>query len=272
MHRAAALSPSDLSAARSPRARFGRLARACAFEARCEFLALCRQPGFTVPALTFPVFFYLVFGVLLAGGRYTPHGMPAYLIATYAAFGVINTGLHAFGMGVAMDRGLGWLTLKRASPMPPFAYFAAKLASSLAFGLLTFLLLAAMGVTLAGVRFPTATWLALGATLMLGSVPFAAMGVAVGYLASPRSVGGLVTMIQLPWALGSGLWIPIDVMPDWWQRAAIALPPYHYAQLVLGFIGADRGTPPWIHVVALAAFMAACLAVARIAYQRWEDR
>lgn len=242
-------------------------------EARAELLTLLRQPGFTVPALTFPAFFYVVFGVMLSNQRFSGlRGLPTYLVATYAAFGVINTGLHAFGMGVAMDRGLGWLTLKRASPMPPAAYFAAKLVASLAFGLITFLLLVALGITLGGVRLSVGAWIAMGATLMLGALPFAAMGVAIGYVVSPRSVGGLITMIQLPWAMASGLWIPIVALPAWWQRAAVVLPPYHYAQLVLSTVEADQGGSTWIHVAVLAAFMAACLGIASAAYQRWEDR
>ena len=273
MDTATALDPVMLAPSPSRRDRVVRTVRAYTLEAHAEWLGLVRQPGFTIPAIAFPAFFYLVFGVALGGGSraMSLRGLPMYLIATYSAFGIINTGLHAFGMGVALDRGLGWLTVKRASPMPPFAYFTAKLATSLLFGLTTFALLAALGIGFGGVRLPLATWALLAVVLMAGSIPFAAMGVAVGYLASPRSAGAMITVISLPWALASGLWIPIEALPAWWQRAAVAMPPYHYAQLVLRVVGADRGMSPVVHVAVLVAFAIACLLVAWVAYRRTEE-
>ena len=38
-----------------------------------------------------------------------------YLLATYATFGVIGAALFGFGVGVAVERGQGWMLLKRAS-------------------------------------------------------------------------------------------------------------------------------------------------------------
>ena len=58
---------------------------------------------------------------------------PTYLLATYGAFGVMNVALFGFGVGVAIERGQGWMLFKRATPMPPFAYFFGKLAMALLF-------------------------------------------------------------------------------------------------------------------------------------------
>ena len=52
--------------------------------------------------------------------------MARYLIATYGAFAIMGSTLYAFGVGIAVERGLGWLEVKRASPMPLGAYFFAK--------------------------------------------------------------------------------------------------------------------------------------------------
>jgi ABC-2 type transport system permease protein len=271
MNYAIALRNLETTNARTPQATLRHRVRLYALETHAELLSLLRQPGFTLPALLFPTFFYVVFGVLLSNAKYAGlRGLPTYLLATYSAFGLMNVGLHALGIGVALDRGFGWLTVKRASPMPPAAYFVAKLVTSLLFGAGTFVLLALLGVTLGGVRLPLGQWLALGGLLLAGSLPFAAMGVAVGYLVQPRSVGGLINMIQLPWALASGLWIPIEALPSWWQHAAVVLPPYHYAQLVLSAIGAGHGTPI-VHAAVLAGFLVVCLVVARWGYWRAED-
>ena len=57
------------------------------------------------------------------------------MIATYGTFGVMGASLFGTAAGLASDRGLGWLQVKRASPMPPFAYFAAKVVTSMIFSL-----------------------------------------------------------------------------------------------------------------------------------------
>ena len=49
-----------------------------------------------------------------------------YLIATFGTFGVMGASLFGTAAGLASERGLGWLQVKRASPMPPFAYFAGQ--------------------------------------------------------------------------------------------------------------------------------------------------
>ena len=48
---------------------------------------------------------------------------------------LIMAALFGFGVGVAVERGQGWLLLKRATPMPPLAYLLAKMATAVAFGL-----------------------------------------------------------------------------------------------------------------------------------------
>jgi ABC-2 type transport system permease protein len=109
--------------------------RIYALEAKYEFLKQMRLPAYVVPSLAFPLVFYFMFGVALPHG----HGavdIPTYMLATYGAFGVMNVSLFGFGVGVAIERGQGWMLFKRASPMPPFAYFTAKLATVLLFSLI----------------------------------------------------------------------------------------------------------------------------------------
>jgi ABC-2 type transport system permease protein len=106
------------------------LLRCYGLEAKHEFLRLLRAPSFAVPTLVFPPMFYLLFAVLF-GGRSGGFQANIYLLATYGVFGVMSPGLFGFGVSVAMDRERGWLTYKRALPMPPGAYLAAKLAMAM---------------------------------------------------------------------------------------------------------------------------------------------
>ena len=42
-------------------------------------------------------------------------------MVTYTVFGVMGPGLFGFGVGLAMDRERGLLTLKRVQPVPALA-------------------------------------------------------------------------------------------------------------------------------------------------------
>ena len=248
-------------------------ARSYVLEAKYEFLKQLRMPAYALPAIGFPVMFYLLFGVMFGGGR--PAGsisVATYLLATYGTFGVIGAALFGFGVGVAVERGQGWMTLKRATPMPPLAYFTAKVIMAAAFGAVIVLLLSATGVVFGGVRLPAAAWPRLLVTLLLGAVPFCTIGLALGYFAGPNSAPAIVNLIYMPLSFASGLWIPIEMLPAAIKAAAPLLPPYHVAQLALSAIGAGRGGATWAHVVALLGFALIGLGVALIGYRRDEDK
>ncbi|HXO20598.1 MAG TPA: ABC transporter permease [Thermoanaerobaculia bacterium] len=249
------------------------LPRIYALEAKYEFLKLFRLPAYVVPTLAFPLFFYLLFGLTfrneVVAGKV---GMATYLIATYGTFGVIGASLFGFGVGVATERGQGWMLFKRATPMPPMAYFAAKTFMSVLFGLLIVAALFTLGATFGGVRLPALTWLSLGGVLIAGALPFCAFGLALGYFAGPNSAPAVVNLIYLPSAFCSGLWIPIRFLPHFIQRLALFLPNYHFGRLALKMIGAGDGGPAWSSVVFLGAFTALSLVAARIGFRRDEGK
>jgi len=247
--------------------------RCYALEAKYEFLKHIRMPAYAIPSIAFPVMFYLLFGVMFGGGR--PAGgttVATYLLATYATFGVIGAALFGFGVGIAMERGQGWMTLKRATPMPPMAYFLAKVGMAVLFGAIIILTLAAVGVAFGGVRLPAAQWFGLGALLIAGAVPFCALGLALGYFAGPNSSVAIVNLIFMPTAFASGLWIPFEMLPPVVRSIGQFLPPYHLAQLALGVIGSGVGAPAWTHLLTLVGFTALGLGLAWIGYRRDEDK
>jgi ABC-2 type transport system permease protein len=241
-------------------------------EAKAEFLKMARLPAFVVPVLSFPILFYVFFG--LAFGNANSVGsvtMAAYLVATYGTFGVVAASLFGVGIGVATERGQGWLQVKRATPMPLSAWFGAKLILAFLFSSIIIAALSAMAILFGGVHLTLGTWLELYAVLALGSIPFCALGLAIGYLAGPNSAPAVVNLIYIPMAFASGLWLPFNFLPSFVQKIGVFLPPYHLAQLALGCIGAGRGSG-LMHFVALASFTVLFLLLAAAAYRRDEGK
>ena len=247
----------------------GRLYR---IEIRNEFLKQMRLPIFAVSTIVFPVMFYLIFGLTFGQQPAGPVDVATYMLATYGAFGVIGSALFGFGVGVAAERGQGWMILKRASPMPPLAYFVSKIVMAALFGGITAVALFATGMLIADITLGALTWLALLGVLVAGVIPFCAMGMALGYAVGPNSAPVLVNVVYLPMAFLSGLWMPLEILPDVVQGIAPYLPAFHLGQLALDTLGAGLGGPAWHHVLVLTAFSAAFLLAAVLLYRRDEGR
>ena len=245
------------------------LTRIFALEAKYELLKLLRMPAYAIPTVLFPLLFYVFFGLVFGSGRRAgPVNMPTYLLATYGTFGVIGASLFGFGVGVAIERGQGWMLLKRATPMPPLAYFTAKIFMALTFSLIVVLGLFALGALFGDVTMSTMTWASLAAVLIAGALPFCAFGLALGYFCGPNSAPAIVNLLYLPLAFLSGLWIPVQVLPAFLQKLAPALPPYHFSQLALAQVGASTGPAAWVSILYLTLFTALSLALALAGYRR----
>src|SRR5690606_33413754 len=164
-------------------------------ETRFEFLKLLRLPVYSVATLAFPLMFFLLFSTIFGGGEAQGVGTARYLLATYGAAGVVSAALFSFGVGVASERGQGWMRLKRVSPMPPAAYFAAKIGMALLFAAMVVVTLTLAAMLIQGVRFAALDWLRMLGMLLVGVFPFATLGLAIGYLFGPNSAPVVINQI-----------------------------------------------------------------------------
>ncbi|HEY0381228.1 MAG TPA: ABC transporter permease [Candidatus Elarobacter sp.] len=248
------------------------IARITMNETRAELTKFARLPAYVIPTLAFPVAFYAFFGLLMNGSQRI-HGtsVAAYMLATFGAFGVVGCALFAFGVSVAMERGQGWLLVKRASPMPPAAYFIAKVLTMLAFAVVIVSMLCLLAAEFGGVRLAPSAWLALTTSLVLGAIPFGAIGLALGFVAGPNSAPAIINVIYLPMSFLSGLWVPIEGLPPAIAHAAPFLPTYHLGQLALGTLGPGHGSA-LTHIAILAAWTVAGAAAAAYGMKRDEGK
>lgn len=236
-------------------------------EIKYEFLRALRTPQYVLPTLLFPIAFYLFYGVMFGARQSGGVRMADYMIATFGSFGVIGASLFGFGVTVAIERGQGWLEAKRTTPMPIAAYFVSKMTMAMAFSAIVVVLLMVAGTTLAHVHLTPAQMVTMFVTLVGGSIPFCALGLAIGFFVAGNSAASIVNLIYLPMAVLSGLWMPISALPAGIRRLAPLLPAYHLSQLALKIIGADRGGAIPMHI---GAMLAATLLFCSIAYAGWK--
>jgi ABC-2 type transport system permease protein len=239
-------------------------------ETRYEFVRAMRTKAFSLSVIGFPVMFYLLFGVMNRGQAVHGQIVAKYLVASYAAFGVVGSALFGIGVGLAGERASGWLELKRASPMPPLSYLAAKCVSAVAFGLIIASILCVIGILAAGVHLSALEYLGICGISVIGGVPFACMGLLLAMMLPANSAPGIVNLIYLPMSYCSGLWMPISLLPKWMQHAAPWLPTYHLAQLMLRTIGYAQPAETMRHIAALLGFAMLFLGCAWAAFARSE--
>jgi ABC-2 type transport system permease protein len=248
------------------------LGRMLLSQTRSELRIRWRIPAFSVTIVALPVLFFTFFGLPFA--RQTlPNGtsMGAYLLASFAAYSVGSVMVFGFGIGVATERGLKVDVLMRATPLPPLIAILAKVLNALAYALLTLVVLIAYGVVVGGVRQDLVVWLDMIARLLAGSMPFIALGFAIGYLCGPNVAPAVANLVYLPLSFASGLFMPLSQLPAFVRRLAPYLPAYHYGQLAWSVVGAASESL-LTSLTWLAGYTVVFLVIAMRAYKREESR
>lgn len=239
---------------------------------KAEFLKSKRVPSFLVPTVIFPIMFFALFGLPNANNSAGAISVSAYLMASYAAYAMMTTALFSFGVSIASERALGWNRLLRVTPLSGTSYIGAKLLNAFAVGGLAIVCLFVFAVMTAHVSLPPLVWLKLVGVLIVGMSPFVLLGLAIGYSVGPAAAAPIANLISLPLAFGSGLFIPMQMLPPFVQRLAPYLPSYHLGQLGWNAIGSGdmQGLAP--HLAWIAGYTVAFGLLALLAYRRDEGK
>ena len=218
---------------------------------RLEVPRALRNPRLILLTIVFPVAFYLLFTRVLTGGARLDNDERAFLMVSMAAYGAIGATLSA-GVRIAMERTNGWTRQLRVTPLPPFAYVTTKLLTAYLAGIPAIVLVMLAALTVNGVALPPTTWLTILVALMLGVLPFAALGVAIGYVFDESTAQLVFTISFVGLSALGGLWTPISTFPDAVATIGRMLPSFHFANL--GWSALAGEAPDVGDVLALLAY------------------
>lgn len=224
-----------------------------------------REPAALFFSVVMPVMFFTIFASMF-GAMPSPNGLPAAvsMLATFGTFGVVSVMLLNPGITVATDRESGWLRMKKVSAAPVGVTIAGTVIAALPYALAVLGALTAVALLVAGPVIDVGTWLRLVAVLLVGSLPFALLGLAVGFQASSNAATAVLNAVLFPMVIASGLWMPLEVLPGWVSGIAQVLPTYHLAQLALAQL---TGAPALGHLLAVLATTAVAGLVAAWSYR-----
>jgi ABC-2 type transport system permease protein len=216
----------------------GRIVRAYASEVKYETLRMLRAPAFAIPFLLLPVPIYLFFGVMLPAPAIAKHPTAAnYLFSGFLVFAVMGPALFGASCVLALERDAGFLRLKRALPAPLGSYLIAKMSMAMIFATLATLMMLVAGLVAGKLSLSAGQLLVIATVMILGAVPFAAIGLFVGAYASGSAAPAFANLVFLPMIYLSGIFIPL---PKSLERFAVIWPAFHLNQTALGAAGVSE--------------------------------
>lgn len=236
---------------------------------RYELLRTVRNGRFLIFSLAFPlVLYFAIAGPNRHDQDFLDTGLsaPLYYMVGLAAFGAMM-GAIGSGARIAGERAAGWNRQLRTTPLGSRSYIGAKVLTAYAAAIVSILLLYVAGTAL-GVRLAAGHWLAMTGLIVLGLVPFAALGILLGHLLTVDAVGPAMGGTASLLALLGGTWFPITsgAMYD----VARLLPSYWLVQAShVSTGGTGWGTRGWL---VMAAWSIVSIALAARVFRRDTQR
>jgi ABC-2 type transport system permease protein len=189
-----------------------------------EIRRILRAPRFYLMGVGIPVVLFLLLANVYGQGGDGADAVK-YLMASMAAFGAMTAALNT-GARIASERATGWNRLLRLTPLRPLWYVVSKLIVAMAVALPVVLLVYVLGAAVEGIGLSASQWLQSGVSLWLGVIPFALLGVVLGYAAKPDSVQVVSSGVFLGLSMFGGLWFPVEIMPKFLASVAKVMPSY----------------------------------------------
>ncbi len=180
-----------------------------------------------------PALLLLIIGGTNKGASLNGVGVAPYIMVSMGLFGSMSAAIGSGG-SIAVERGIGWNRQLRLTGLAPNGYVLTKLTLSLAMALPPIVLTYLVGALALGVHLPVQTWILITGASWLGALPFAALGLVLGYFAKPDSVQQVSSLVYLLLALFGGIWVPVETMPSIMHRIAEWTPAYWVGQLARG--------------------------------------
>jgi len=212
-----------------------------------ETRRLLRNRRTVIFTLIMPVALFLIIGlqsqfVHQQAGR---GNVSAYVMISMAIYGAVLATTSGGAM-VSLERSLGWSRQLRLTPLAPSAYIAVKMVVALTLGLLSILIVYAIGVASGKPSMPLWIWLSTAAIGWVGSLVFAAFGLFMGYLLPGENVMQILGPVTAALAALGGVWMGPMTPGSTFQRIAELTPMYGLNQLVHAPLTGDAVHVAWV--------------------------
>jgi ABC-2 type transport system permease protein len=128
-------------------------------------------------------------------------------------------------------------------PLPPGSYLVAKMLMSIAFAALAVGTVTITALVAGKLTLSAGALLAMVCVLVLGAVPFCAIGLFIGAFSSGNASPAFANLIYLPGMWLSGMFFPLPKVMQPWE---VIWPAYHLDQAALAAAGMQVEASPLV--------------------------
>jgi ABC-2 type transport system permease protein len=187
------------------------------WQIRYEQRAYWRNRGRGVFTFVFPIMFLVIFASLDKGQTISSRGNIAFndfFVPGILAYGIIATTFVNLAIGTAILRDQGILKRMQGTPLPRWAYVAARIGSAFIIMLAMTVVVLGLGAAVWGLDFRAGALPGLIVTLLLGTAAFTTIGIGITRFIPNAEAGPVVVNLAvLPLTFISNIWFPTDSMP-----------------------------------------------------------
>jgi ABC-2 type transport system permease protein len=188
-----------------------------AWQIRYEQRAYWRNRGRGIFTFVFPIMFLVIFASLDKGQKISTRGHIAYndfFVPGILAYGIIATTFVNLAIGTAILRDQGVLKRMQGTPLPRWAYVAARIGSTFLIMLAMTVIVLGLGAAVWGLTFRAGALPGLLLTLLLGTAAFTTIGIGLTrFIPNAEAAPVVVNLAVLPLTFISNIWFPIDSLP-----------------------------------------------------------
>ena len=233
---------------------------------RFELRRLAREPRIFLFTVLMPVASYLVFtGFANQNDKIGGITVAATIMVGLGGYGAI-IGALSLGGAVSSERTEGWLRQLRITPLKPSAVVAVKTFTSTLVAVPSIIAVGIAGYIEHHIHLPITHWLLIIGVMWIGTVPFALLGLALGYALPPNVASSASFILFFTLSALGGLLVPTVVFPHAMQEIARTLPSNRYAEL--GWRAVAGHGPTAVGALVLAGWTALFAILAAFAYRR----
>ena len=212
-------------------------------QCKMEILRILRNPYYVFWSLFMPIVFYIVFTRIFNSGLENRQEWQAHYLMSMASFSVMGSAIMTLGIRLVEERTQGWSMFMRITPLSDYQYFFAKMVGQTVIHIFSIMIIFTAGALINGISLSVRSGFSVEYGYYSVHLPFLALGTIVGTMKRVDTAAGVSNMIYMVLALCGGMWMPLDIMPNFVQTIGKWLPSYHFGngawEIVRG------GNPEW---------------------------
>jgi ABC-2 type transport system permease protein len=236
--------------------------------AKYNLLETLRIPIAVIGTAVFPALAFLFFVVPQADLLGAEGATQA--VISLSVFSLCVGSLFNFGLTIAEAREKPWDPYLRTLPGSGAARIAGHLIATGGMSLLSLLPLLVLGAVLTPATAEPLRILLGIVALAIAALPFALMGVCIGYAMPVKAAIAVIQVLFFALAFGGGLFLPPQMFPGWLDAISHVLPTRQAREAVIWVV--QGGEVPVFALVGIAAWVVGLAVLALVLHRRDEGR